>query len=120
MAVNYGSRRTVVGAHYGVRDWLAQRATAVILAVYVLLLVALVIGAGNVDYAAWRNLFAPQWMKLATFLAVISLCWHAWIGMRNIFMDYVKNMAARMLLYVVAICWLIVCAAWSAQILWSV
>ena len=28
MAVNYGSKRVVVGAHYGLRDWLAQRVTA--------------------------------------------------------------------------------------------
>ncbi|RYF69778.1 MAG: succinate dehydrogenase, hydrophobic membrane anchor protein, partial [Comamonadaceae bacterium] len=28
MAVNYGSKRIVVGAHYGLRDWLSQRITA--------------------------------------------------------------------------------------------
>ncbi|MFP3562496.1 succinate dehydrogenase, hydrophobic membrane anchor protein, partial [Paraburkholderia sp. SIMBA_049] len=35
MSVNnrVGSKRLVVGAHYGLRDWLAQRITAVIMAV---------------------------------------------------------------------------------------
>ncbi len=28
MTVNYGSKRVVVGAHYGMRDWLSQRVTA--------------------------------------------------------------------------------------------
>ena len=27
----FGTKRTVVGAHYGLKDWLAQRITAVIL-----------------------------------------------------------------------------------------
>ena len=43
MSVNYGSKRTVVGAHYGTRDFLAQRSTAVLMALYtVVLLVRLI------------------------------------------------------------------------------
>ena len=42
MSVNYGSKRTVVGAHYGVRDWLVQRATAVLMALFTLVLQACV------------------------------------------------------------------------------
>ena len=46
------------------------------------------------DYAAWKALFAGQWMSFATFLFVVSLLMHAWIGMRNILMDYVKPTGA--------------------------
>ena len=28
MSMNFGSKRIVVGAHYGLRDWLSQRVTA--------------------------------------------------------------------------------------------
>nr|MCU0968343.1 succinate dehydrogenase, hydrophobic membrane anchor protein [Rubrivivax sp.] len=34
MATNFGSRRIVVGAHYGMRDWLSQRVTAVLMALF--------------------------------------------------------------------------------------
>jgi len=36
MAANIGPKRLVVGAHYGLRDWLAQRVTAVVMAAYVI------------------------------------------------------------------------------------
>ena len=34
MAVNFGTRRIVVGAHYGLRDWLSQRITAGLMALF--------------------------------------------------------------------------------------
>ena len=112
--------REVVGAHYGLRDWLAQRVTAIVMASYTLLFIGLLLAAPKIDYATWRQLFAPQWMKLATLLFLLSLYLHAWIGMRNIFMDYVKHGGLRLALYALVICALIVYAAWSVRILWSV
>lgn len=48
MAVNYGYRRTTVGAHYGTRDWLAQRFTAVLMALFTLVVLAQVLfGRGD-------------------------------------------------------------------------
>ena len=44
--------RIVVGAHYGWRDWLAQRVTAVVMAVYTVLLLGLLLWFGGLDYAA--------------------------------------------------------------------
>ena len=113
-------KREAVGAHYGLRDWLVQRITAVLMVLYTLLLVALLVRTPAVDYAAWRDVFVPQWMKLATLLVLAGLYWHAWIGVRNIFMDYVKNSGVRLTMHVLAIVWLAACAAWSVQILWSV
>ena len=112
--------REVVGAHYGLRDWLAQRVTAVVMASYTVLFIGLLLAAPKIDYATWRQLFAPQWMKLATLLFLLSLYLHAWIGMRNIFMDYVKHGGLRLALYALVISALIVYAAWSVRILWSI
>jgi succinate dehydrogenase / fumarate reductase membrane anchor subunit len=111
--------RAVSGAHYGLRDWLAQRVTAVVMLLYTLLVVGLLIASPAIDHAAWRALFAPQWMKLATLLCLLSLYLHAWVGMRNIFMDYVKHGGVRLALYAVVIAALIAYAGWSVQILWS-
>jgi succinate dehydrogenase / fumarate reductase membrane anchor subunit len=112
--------REVVGAHYGLRDWLAQRVTAVVMVLYTLLFVALLIAAPKIDYAAWRQLFTPQWMKFATLLFLLCLYLHAWVGMRNIFMDYVRSGGWRLVLYAVTIAALVVYTGWSVQILWSV
>lgn len=112
--------RQTVGAHYGLRDWLAQRVTAIVMAFYTLLFLALLIGAPKLDFAAWRQLFAPQWLKLATLLFLLSLYYHAWVGVRDIVMDYVKSSSLRLALYVIVIAALIVYAGWSVQILWSV
>jgi succinate dehydrogenase membrane anchor subunit len=112
--------REVTGAHYGLRDWLAQRLTAIVMTLYSALFLLAVVCAPRLDFAGWRQLFAPQWMKLATLLFLVCLCLHAWIGVRNIFMDYVKHGGVRLALYTLAIAWLVVCAGWAVQILWSI
>jgi succinate dehydrogenase / fumarate reductase membrane anchor subunit len=59
-------------------------------------------------------------MKLATFVALLSLFYHAWVGVRDIWMDYVKPMGLRITLHALTILWLVGCAAYAAQILWRV
>lgn len=122
MATNQkvGAKRIVVGAHYGLKDWLAQRVTAVILVVYTLVLLGAFFCAGEISYAGWSGLFANQPMKLLSFLAILSLLYHAWIGVRDIWMDYIKPVAIRLTLQVLTILWLVGCAGYAAQILWRV
>ena len=77
MAVNYGSKRTVVGASYGFKDWLSQRATAVLMAIFTLLvLVRFLLIKGPVAYVGWAGIFSPQWMKVITFSVIIAMSWH--------------------------------------------
>ena len=86
--VNYGSRRTVVGAHYGMRDWLSQRVTACLMALYtVVLLGEILFRPGPMGYDKWAGIFSTQWMKLFTLVIFVSLGWHAWVGVRDIWMD---------------------------------
>jgi succinate dehydrogenase / fumarate reductase membrane anchor subunit len=118
-SVNFGSHRTVVGAHYGMRDWLSQRVTAVFMALFVVLVLAqLIVSKGPIGYELWAGIFATQWMKSLTFLVIMSMLFHVWIGMRNIFMDYVKPYAVRFVMHVFAIAWLVACAGWAVQVLW--
>lgn len=112
-------KKVVVGAHYGLRDWLAQRVTAAVMALYVLLFVVLLLAQPAMDHAAWMALFANQWMRLATMLFLLSLYYHAWIGVRDILMDYVHPTGIRLGLQVLVILALVVFTVWSAQILWS-
>jgi len=109
--------RVIVGAHYGLKDWLAQRVTALVMIVYtVIFLVAL--GRGTVSYASWKALFAQEWMRFATLLFVASVLIHAWVGVRNVWMDYIKHTGLRLALQIVTILWLVGCAGWAMQILW--
>ncbi len=119
MAVNYGSRRIVVGAHYGMRDWLSQRVTAALMALFTLLVLGqIVLSRGAIGYDKWAGIFSSQWMKMLTFTVVASLLLHVWVGMRDIWMDYVKVVWARLALQVFTIVWLLGCAAWAIQVLW--
>ncbi len=115
-----GSKRLVVGAHYGLRDWIAQRVTATIMAVYTIILLVLFFTSSNFSYEGWASIFAAQWMKLATFVTLLSLFYHAWVGVRDIWMDYVKPVGVRLALQSLTIVWLLACAGYAAQILWRV
>jgi succinate dehydrogenase / fumarate reductase membrane anchor subunit len=111
--------REVVGAHYGLRDWLAQRVTAVVMLVYTMLVLMALVMLPKFDYWSWKALWQLPLMRYATVLFVIALLFHAWIGVRNIFMDYIKDAGVRLTLYVVVILALAAYGAWAVQILWS-
>jgi len=111
--------RIVTGAHYGLKDWLVQRVSAVLMAVYIILLMIIVFISAPQDYMAWKTIFNNQWMRIATFLFLVSLFWHAWIGVRNVLMDYVHAIAIRLTLQILVILSLFFYLVWSAEILWS-
>jgi succinate dehydrogenase / fumarate reductase membrane anchor subunit len=112
-------RREVIGAHYGLRDWLAQRVTAVVMVIYSVIFVVMLLKLPQFDFPSWKAMWGTPWMRYATLLFLLSLFVHAWIGMRNIFMDYIKNTAVRLTLYVLVILALVAYGAWAVQILWG-
>ncbi|MBI4203866.1 MAG: succinate dehydrogenase, hydrophobic membrane anchor protein [Betaproteobacteria bacterium] len=112
-------RREVVGAHYGLRDWLAQRMTAVVMIVYTLLFLIVLASRLPLDYGDWKALWALPVMRYATALFVFSLLVHAWVGVREIFMDYIKPIGLRLTLYGVVILALVLYGLWSVEILWG-
>ncbi len=119
MSVNYGSKRSVVGAHYGFRDWLSQRVTAGIMAAFTLVVLAQVLlSKGPMGYDKWAGIFAAQWMKVLTFSVIVALAYHVWVGMRDIWMDYIKPVGLRLLLQIITIVWLVGCMGWAIQVLW--
>ncbi|MCC6609287.1 MAG: succinate dehydrogenase, hydrophobic membrane anchor protein [Burkholderiales bacterium] len=111
-------KRIVVGAHYGFRDWLAQRITAAVMAAYTVVFVIAFAAAAPAGHAAWKAFFAQGWMRVASLLFFASLFYHAWIGVRDILMDYVKPVWLRLSLEVLAILALVGYAGWAVQILW--
>ena len=112
-------KREAVGAHYGLRDWLAQRVTAVVMGVYTLMMLAVLASMPELDYWGWKALWELPVMRYATVLFLLSLYIHAWIGVRNIFMDYIKDAGLRLALYVAVIGALVWYSMWSVRIIWG-
>jgi len=72
----------------GLSDWILQRVSAVILAVYFVVIVGWLIFAGEVSYTAWHDFMTTTCMRIFSLLAIVSLAAHAWIGMWTVFTDY--------------------------------
>ena len=104
MSVNYGSKRIVTGAHYGLRDWLSQRVTAGLMALFTLIVLAQVIfSRGPVSYDKWAGILASQRMKVLTFSVTAACLWHVWVGMRDVWMAYVKPVGLRLSLHILTV-----------------
>jgi len=98
----------------GMRAWLMQRLTALIMAVYsvMLLLRILVLQPGT--YEEFLDFFYPAWFRIASWLFWISLSLHAWLGIRDVFKDYVPNMSVRSVLLKILVVLLWVFIAWAS------
>jgi succinate dehydrogenase / fumarate reductase membrane anchor subunit len=124
-AKNFGSKRLVVGAHYGLTDWIAQRVTAIIMALYTLVLLVAALVMPAFTYPNWVRVFNFTVLsfplgKMLAFLTFVSLAYHAWVGVRDIWMDYVRHMGLRLFLTVLTVLWLMASVIYAAQILWSI
>lgn len=112
--------KSVLGVnHQGLRDWMIQRVSAIIMAVYTIAFFSYLV-THHISYIGWRDLFTPVWMKIATILFLLSLMFHAWIGVWTIFTDYVKPFVVRAILDVLVLLTLSACFIWALMILWSV
>jgi succinate dehydrogenase / fumarate reductase membrane anchor subunit len=119
--------RIVTGAHYGLRDWLVQRVTAVLMVLYTLFVAGYVVLHSSfenntwvgLDYNAWTGLFSNLVMRSFSLLFLFAVFYHAWIGVRDIVMDYVKSARARLAIYVLVITALLLYSIWAVQILWG-
>jgi succinate dehydrogenase / fumarate reductase membrane anchor subunit len=111
--------RIVTGAHYGLRDWLVQRVTAVVMAVYTAVVAGYLLAQPTFGYDTWIELFSGNTMRSFSLLFLLSLFYHTWIGVRDIVMDYVKPASIRLLIHVLVVLALVLYAIWSVQILWG-
>jgi succinate dehydrogenase / fumarate reductase membrane anchor subunit len=111
--------KSTAGAHTGTGTWLMQRASAVVLALAVPALALYVLAALPLDFAGWQALFAPLWLRVLMLLTAAALALHAWVGMRDIFMDYVRSTGLRLALLLAVIVVLAGSVVWLAAILWS-
>ena len=105
--------------HSGLKDWMIQRSTAIVLAAYVIYLAVFLFVTPDLEFQVWQALFAQTWFKIFSFLAIAALCFHAWAGLWIITTDYLKSVGLRLTAQLVVIVSCFAILLWGAHILWS-
>ena len=113
------AHKVPVGAHYGWQDWLAQRVTAIIMVLFSIVIIGFFMLKGGVDYGQWKELFRSPLFRILALLFFLSVYYHAWIGIKDVLMDYVKSAGMRVGLYVAVLLFLVACSIWSVTIIWG-
>jgi succinate dehydrogenase / fumarate reductase membrane anchor subunit len=103
--------------HRGFHEWIVQRVSAVLIGIYAVFIFAFIFTHSPMHYAMWHGLFSSAIMKIATFVVLIAILWHAWIGLWTVFTDYIKNGAVRLLLEILVILALVSYFAWCIDAL---
>lgn len=118
MAKNNSSIKSATGlTGSGVRDWVMQRISAVVLAVYSVVMVCFFL-FNKVDFLAWHTFMTSLPMKLFSLLAVLSLVAHSWVGMWTVLTDYIKSSGLRLVLQLLIIIAIIVYLFWGILVFW--
>ena len=71
------------------------------------------------SHESFQALFAKEWVKIFSFMTFFGLAWHAWVGVRDIWMDYIQPTGIRMALHVLTLLFLFANLIWAARILWG-
>lgn len=103
----------------GLRDWVLQRISALIIASYVIFLFGFVLVHPHLAYEEWIDLFAHNVFRVMTLLVLIALLVHTYIGLWTISTDYLKNTAIRLAFQVGVYIALFAFIIWGIIILWG-
>jgi len=101
----------------GLRAWVVQRLSAIYMAVFILLMLGLFIFSPPADYKAWRELLAQTPVSVAVLLFYVSLLIHAWVGVRDILIDYVQWQVVRLLLLALFGLMLVASGLWLLEVM---
>ncbi len=101
----------------GQRAWVMQRLTAVLMALYLLYFGAMLVVCPPVGFEAWQAWWRSGFMAVASAFFLFALLLHAWVGGRDIVLDYIKPLGLRMALLFALGVFLLYCAFWTIRIL---
>ncbi|MFT3741652.1 MAG: succinate dehydrogenase, hydrophobic membrane anchor protein [Gammaproteobacteria bacterium] len=104
----------------GLRDWIVQRISSLILAAYAVFLIFFVLFHSPLTFQVWHDLFQHGWMRVFSFLALLSMVYHTWIGIWTVLTDYIKCAYFRLTLLVLVIAALLSYLVWGIDIIWGI
>ena len=105
------------GTTDGLRAWLLQRVTAVYLAGFFIYLLLHFTLNPSPDYAAWRTWLSQPPVAIAFAGFVLALLVHAWVGLRDVVLNYLHHLGLRILTLTVIAFVLIACGFWAMRVL---
>ncbi len=103
----------------GAYDWMVQRVSAVILALYTAFMVGLVLFTPDLDFTVWSAIFEKTWVRIFSLMALAALGAHAWIGLWTITTDYIKDGLLRFLAQALSGLVMFIYLIWGVQTLWG-
>ncbi len=115
-------KRNLTGAGYGLGSWLQQRLTAIVMLVFAIAFLAFVVYAKlNVDanISSWQALFQSLIAKIFVQVFFLAVVIHAWVGIRDFWMDYIKSAGMKITLYLLTILWLLGCLIYTVKVIWA-
>lgn len=101
----------------GYNAWLIQRVSAIYMALFLIYFVGGWLVCAPQEYADWKAWMGSLPMALATSVFFIAILGHAWVGMRDVLIDYVKPAAIRFVLLMGLALSLIVLGLWVIKVL---
>ncbi len=107
----------VKSSHSGLRDWIVQRITSILIGAYALFIIIYLFTASPLYYAQWHNLFSSLWMQIFSCIILLAILWHAWIGLWTVTTDYIKNGPLRLVVQSLVILVLLGYVVWGLKIL---
>lgn len=81
----------------GLRPWIMQRISAVYIALSLIYFALCLLLADTLSASAWFAWVAIPYNNIALGLFLLAMLWHAWIGVRDVVLDYLPNVMARIL-----------------------
>lgn len=99
----------------GLRAWVIQRITAVYLALFGTYVVVRFIVAPPADHAALQAWVVTPWVSIGLLILIGVLLSHAWVGVRDVFMDYIHNIWVRVVALVLTAFVFVASGIWSVQ-----
>lgn len=104
----------------GMRAWLLQRLSAAYLAAFLIAVLIWYFSTGSYTYTQWRELVGHPLVNVALALCFMALLVHAWVGMRDVLVDYVPAMGVRFFILIGVAATLVALGVWMALLLISV
>jgi succinate dehydrogenase / fumarate reductase membrane anchor subunit len=103
----------------GLKDWLIQRVTAIVFAVYSLFLLGFILNHPHLQFSQWQELFHNGWFRIASVMALVVLSLHTWIGIWTVTTDYIKCTAIRVTIQMAVVLLLLGQFIWGLMIVWG-
>ncbi len=104
----------------GLKAWLVQRVTALYLALFLTYLVLYLLLDPPLDYTQWLTWVSRPWVSVGLLLFIPLLLAHAWVGIRDVLMDYVKPLGARVGAMAVFALVFLASGLWALKAIYSV